>query len=621
MIAAIIQDPPHPVAAELGAHGDELEAILERALSKRPGDRFPSVTEFAAQLAALLDDGRAQDEIPTDPITRTSRRRKLHRRIAPPLAVAIALLVAGALFLTLRHAVAPDAPRGFRLVDLEPSPTVPAARESWQRAMRHLARGEPSASTVELERAIADDPEFASAHLQRLLYETYFCPTKQAIARPHFAAASRARDRLSARDRELLDALEPAVLDPPDLREVRDRLRVLAERHSADAQIWDALGVAENKLFHFEASARAHQKAIDADPGEEALGVLVLAQDLEDPERSRILDVCLRKNQQSEWCRIELSLGLATKGACLELEKNGRKMMAFNPESSYGPLFLANALAGQNASPEAITIALDDGVSRRPAAQRARITRMNQVQMALWSGDFAGAVRLLDEGSELDPAWAASMKVDALWESGDRRATGEAALAYLKRAAALPRFERPETDPLPLILARAHASGALSDGEFAARRDAWIKMWRDRLDDDAWVSGGPVIWGIAFVEPRDAAEAKAALAQLPRFGGLPPIASRKFWTHDGPVGDLLRLAGRLDDAIPRLRNEADRCSFDTARVRARFALGLALEQNRDTVGACDAYAAVVKQWGAARPRSVTADAASAREKALSCPSR
>ena len=36
-------------------------------------------------------------------------------------------------------------------------------------------------------------------------------------------------------------------------------------------------------------------------------------------------------------------------------------------------------------------------------------------------------------------------KVETLWEMGDRKAASEAALAYIKQAVALPRFERPES--------------------------------------------------------------------------------------------------------------------------------------------------------------------------------
>ena len=44
-----------------------------------------------------------------------------------------------------------------------------------------------------------------------------------------------------------------------------------------------------------------------------------------------------------------------------------------------------------------------------------------------------------------------------------------------------------------------------------------------------------------------------------------------------------------------------------------------LEQKSDRGGACEQYAAILRRWGGAKPRSITADKARARSKALACP--
>jgi serine/threonine-protein kinase len=51
----------------------------------------------------------------------------------------------------------------------------------------------------------------------------------------------------------------------------------------------------------------------------------------------------------------------------------------------------------------------------------------------------------------------------------------------------------------------------------------------------------------------------------------------------------------------------------------RFLLGQMLEQTSDRDGACAQYASILARWGNAKPRSVTADRARARSKALACP--
>lgn len=48
-------------------------------------------------------------------------------------------------------------------------------------------------------------------------------------------------------------------------------------------------------------------------------------------------------------------------------------------------------------------------------------------------------------------------------------------------------------------------------------------------------------------------------------------------------------------------------------------LGQVLERKGDQAGACEAYRYVLGRWGNARPRSVIAEEARARSKALGCP--
>jgi serine/threonine-protein kinase len=53
-------------------------------------------------------------------------------------------------------------------------------------------------------------------------------------------------------------------------------------------------------------------------------------------------------------------------------------------------------------------------------------------------------------------------------------------------------------------------------------------------------------------------------------------------------------------------------------VRTHLWLGQAKEQKGDKAGACAAYCVALDSWGKAKPRSVTADQAPARAKALGC---
>jgi serine/threonine-protein kinase len=53
-------------------------------------------------------------------------------------------------------------------------------------------------------------------------------------------------------------------------------------------------------------------------------------------------------------------------------------------------------------------------------------------------------------------------------------------------------------------------------------------------------------------------------------------------------------------------------------VRTQYLLARAHEERGDKAEACAGYATVLREWGQAKPRSVTADAARARAKKLKC---
>ncbi len=90
---------------------------------------------------------------------------------------------------------------------------------------------------------------------------------------------------------------------------------------------------------------------------------------------------------------------------------------------------------------------------------------------------------------------------------------------------------------------------------------------------------------------------------------------------DAATGHVYLLAGKPGEALPYLKRAVAACAdFDAvlAHTRAALDLGHALEATNDPKGACDAYAKVLARWGHAKPRSVTADEARARSKALGC---
>ncbi len=643
-LISIARDPAPPIRERAGDVDEETAAIVMRCLAKSRAERFANAGEIAAALGRRRPPPPPTPSAPRPAAKSPSEAQTLSspdfrppapRRRGPPwvlgAGLALVLAAAGAWWsvgrtttpATMASVPAPPTPSAatLRIADHPSSHSaVPAAEASYRRGMEMIAHGEATAFKAELESAIAADPDFAAAHLQLLLFESYFCPTDLAAARPHFMVARRMKATLDGRDQELLDALEPTILDPPDLQEAAARMRALATRRPDDPQVWDALSAAENKLFHFRASAAAAERATIVDTSEMlTIAFVAWAQDVEPAQQEQVIDACLRRSSTAEWCRIERAKEREQRGACFELEKEARSLTALVPEAPSGPSFLADALAGEGAAAEALSIALAERRTKLPQAARARSEAIDRANLALWTGDFVTGLSSLEQAAQLRSSPSLTMaRVEALWETGQRRPAADLALDYIKKAAALPRYERPESDPMPHMLARAHEGGAMPDADFTVQREAWLSGWRARLDDEAWKTAGPVVWAMAFAYPASPEDAKASVARLATVGAPPPIANRQFWTNDGPIGELLRVGGRIDDAVPRLQAEANRCTYDMTRVQAQLGLALSLEARGDTPSACAAYAKVLARWGHARPRSVTADEARARSRALGC---
>lgn len=169
------------------------------------------------------------------------------------------------------------------------------------------------------------------------------------------------------------------------------------------------------------------------------------------------------------------------------------------------------------------------------------------------------------------------------------------------------------------MLAALRRVGALSTDAFEAQRDAWTRDAFATLAPDARGE----FWYVAFaapVETRD--DAGCALAALTRY----PIAkhARHLSAPEGLMGRVLARAGRASDALPHLESAAAGCTLldvPILFVRTHFELGQVKEALGDRTGACASYAYVVERWGEAKPRSRTADGATARMRALHCVAR
>jgi hypothetical protein len=113
-------------------------------------------------------------------------------------------------------------------------------------------------------------------------------------------------------------------------------------------------------------------------------------------------------------------------------------------------------------------------------------------------------------------------------------------------------------------------------------------------------------------------EATRALAEAASYAPLPTYYPETMIHAD--IGRVYFLAGDLDHAfelLDRLSKGARGLFTPIPFTRALVTFGQTLERRGDVAGACAAYARVLARWGSA-PKSITADAARARVRALKC---
>jgi eukaryotic-like serine/threonine-protein kinase len=214
------------------------------------------------------------------------------------------------------------------------------------------------------------------------------------------------------------------------------------------------------------------------------------------------------------------------------------------------------------------------------------------------------------------------LQLELLLESRQAREAGLHARRLRERLDALPTNPAADDwaiaqDPLPGLLRAELRGGLLTRQELVDLRSRWIAGWRARTKPFfrryLWVHGFA-----AVAETPE--EAREALAVLPDYGGVPPF--RPGTATNLSIGRTYLAAGRVDEALPYLRRAAGACfpmDYPVHFVAANLHLGHALAEKGDTAGACAAYAAVLKHWEKAQPRSASADEARRRRRHLGCP--
>jgi serine/threonine-protein kinase len=661
VLVAVTRDPPPPLRDRAPDTPPSLQAVVDRCLAKAPSERFASGKELAEALEAVPlgsapHVAASSASRPHSPAasTRTEAgvaalspallRPRPRRRAA--IAVALGLGASSVLALVIAMAVrrspAPPigpraessrgvaAPRG-RAITEEPQPKTssPEAAAAYAAGLQALRDGSVNIGTLNVERATVLDPHFAAANL-RLAFMT---PSLEGTRR-QIAAVQQSRSLLEGYDPQLLELLEAHVRDPSAHDDIVRRALALAAAwpDDAEAQFWAAsMLISEGR----EPDARpVLDRAMAIDPhfaGAEHWRAL-LEEDVDNLDAALAsVDRCTAISPAAASCIRRRADIHAIRGECDKLEVDARATMAVEPKGPAAYTYLAAALAARGASTEALEQLYRKATELIPNPDEARRFGLDKTaRVAIERGDFAtGEARLLELEKEVATAAdETEHRAESLISLYEEEGAPDKALAVADDfARRLPAWVHDSPNSgRALVLSVRRRAGHISDGEMRETRKAWMAEAQAQMV----ARDANAVWVMFYAWPAwTQADAREAMAVLPEYAPLP--LHKMDPTGEGATGRVYLLAGDAQRAVPLLQAETTWCAnipmhgfrpegidWQIARIRDFFFLGQALEQTGDTRGACAAYGAVLDRWGKAKPRSLTAEKARGRSRALGC---
>jgi eukaryotic-like serine/threonine-protein kinase len=617
LLMAISRDPAPAPSSLVPSLPRGFDALIARCLEKEPGARYATCRELLAAIDAL-----AGGSAPARP-----------RGRAPLIRAVLALIAAGvvAAIVVALLAARPGAPaaRPTPLTDLpRPTGAKPESLAEYDKGMQLIRNGNWNAAIPRFRRAAEIDPSVGAYHLRYAVAGQFEAPGT--VTQEAFRRAVELRGTLSERDQLFLDAHAPRLQQSPADKRAQERLIAEAlRRFPLDAELHQTRCFTLMELSEPDAALPECKRATELDPSYsdpwQLQGrILVQLGRLDDAERA--LEACLQKVPSSNDCHEDLGGLRAVRGRCAEAEREIRQTVMASP----GPISYRN-LGG-------LLFALGrDGAARDLLAKSWRFgpeetlgenQQKDEILLSIHGADLAAAEVGLSEWERRhadDPnlwahSFAAIHRVAIAEETGRPRDAEAAAARYLDHYDAWTGSSvSPIREDVSLVMGRARLrAGAIPPAAFEALRAEFLRRWRD-------VAGiSPErLWLAAWARPAETREeAERALAQRPR--PERPLVQNLFKEeayvhyHAAKV-DLL--AGRVDRALPPLEDAAANCRafedpFEALQLQ-RY-LAEAREAKGDTAGACAAWQRVIDRWGAAKPRSVTAERARERRRALGC---
>jgi serine/threonine-protein kinase len=652
LLVAMSTEAPEPPSKRNPLVPAELETIIAKCMRKKPEERYRTARELLLDLEQL-DAASSQASMPTLDAQTTalggpspsmpSRRSRLLRVlvVAAPLACAAAFVLvrvagsrgqppAGPSASTPSAAgpAPPPAPGPTAITDLPPPrSSSPAAVAAYQSGLQAFRDGNFEAFDAATREAVRLDPSFAAGELRMAFVLFHSVRGAVTDARSHLQKAARLRSALSERDQALLEVLEPVInREPPDSDELERRLRAAVDRWPQDAELLYLLAN-EERRYDVAKSLETYERVLAVDPSfmtawRQKAQTQEMRGDVEGAHAS--LDECLRRVPGATGCRNERIWLAQDEGRCEDIEVEARQMIAADPESYRAYDALARASVALHRPTEAIDEILKQTWRRAPAEVRARDEVITRARFAALTGRFGEARELgrqyeaaIDaDASAAVHAVASGFLVEVAVESGDVPGAARVAEGFLRRQSA---WSGAPDAASGRMLRVERLAGLVDDAALRAARAEFVQAWTRQSSRVRFVRGAAWVVGYgALVETRE--DADDALRELPSYAPVP--VGQRTALNDEVLGRALLLGGRADEAAAPLARAAHMCNAldePFRHVRAQWLLGQALETKGDARGACAAYGEVLSAWGAAKPRSVTAEKARERRAKLACP--
>jgi tetratricopeptide (TPR) repeat protein len=642
IIIATARDDPAAPSALIASLSEDLERVILRCLEKNADARYGDASELMRALEDVgeVAEGSPRPAPPARPAidagslpTQASlvgtagppnRRRGRPWMVIAGFGVAAALAV-GARFLApgLMRPQGSTSPAATTVIDLPPPVTTnPVLRAEYAAGVQALHDDDWGHAQNHFERVVELDPLLALGHLRLAMAAEG--TLDESLRRDHYAKSVTLRSQLSARDQGMMEALEPILQRlREDHTEAVKRLRVLSDRYPGDVEIlvWLA-GLEGTTAAGLEFADRA--LALDPKDGQawQTRGDVLAT--LGRTEESRVsYERCGTLSPASAECFLGLIWLDSAEGRCADAERTARRAVDRDPALAGN---LACVMYGAGRPVEAIR-QVTDQLAATFAPSGSRWQNMDQMRLALITGDFARARTLAEQYQAIietqphapfsDHLRPAEVLLGMARETGDDAQVFRIALDFASRSDMWSKSTQGDVgiDSGRAVERQAVRTGGLARSEFIARRTAWIEEERRNLAHPG------LIWTYAYASSAETPEeANEALRALPEFAPLTSVV-HYVGIPDAEVGKTYLLAGDVDQAIAYLTKAVATCvafRHPFVHTRAQLQLGEAFERKGNTSGACGAYQKVVDRWGNAKPRSISAEKASARIAALGC---